>query len=63
MMVRYAAKEGGGGLVLQPRAKPQKASWVIKIIHRHGVTFQEAPTFSSTTVRVSILETGTELVT
>jgi len=59
MMVLYAAKEKGGGrvLVLQPRAKPQKASWVIKIIQRHCITFREAQTFSSTAVRVTTLST------
>lgn len=65
MMVLYAAKEGGGvggGLILQPRAKPQKSSWAIKIIQRHGVTLREAQTFSNTAVRVSSLATYTELV-
>jgi hypothetical protein len=62
-MVLYGTKERGvGSLVLQPRAKLQKASWVIKIIQRHGVTFREAQTFSSTAVRVSSFATDTELV-
>ena len=67
MTVIYAAKERGGGggvgrVVLQPNAKPQKASWLIKIIQRHGVSFREAQTYSSTAVRVSCLATDTELV-
>jgi len=66
-MVLYACcqrKVRGEGriLVLQLRAKPQKAVWVIKIIQRLCITFREAQTFSSTALRFSCLATDTELI-